>query len=77
MDQNRKVRENRARRALERQYPGLRLKKTRRRDPHAADFGRFEVVNAKGQQSWQFWGRGKLTLEEIEAQLYIGDGEDS
>ena len=40
-----KVRENRARRAAERQ--GLRLVKSRRRDPHALGYGTFGLVDAE------------------------------
>jgi hypothetical protein len=38
-----KVRENKARRAAERQ--GLRLVKSRRRDPRALDFGLYSLVS--------------------------------
>jgi hypothetical protein len=41
-----KVRENRLRRAAERQ--GLRLQKARRRDPRAWDYGRWYVVDSDG-----------------------------
>jgi hypothetical protein len=43
-EQNDKVRENRARRAAERQ--GLLLKKSRRRDPRAIDYGTYMLVDA-------------------------------
>jgi len=77
VDQKTKVRENRARRALERQWPGLRLKKTRRRDPLAADYGTFKVVNATGQGHWMFSkGHWKMTLHEIEERLGIRDEKE-
>ncbi len=40
-----KIRENRLRRMAERQ--GLGLLKSRRRDPHANDFGRFMIYDAE------------------------------
>ena len=43
-DQSEKVRENRLRRMADRQ--GLRLEKSRRRDPRALDFGTYMLVNA-------------------------------
>lgn len=76
MDSASKVRENRVRRVLERRLPGLRLKKTRRRDPLAADYGTFQVVNAKGLTAWRFQSSHKLTLDEIEKRLQIRDEED-
>jgi len=76
VNQETKVRENRVRRALARQMPGCRLVKTRRRDPRAADYGTFRVVNAKGQTPWQFQSSRKLTLDEIEERLHIRDEED-
>lgn len=64
-----KVRENRLRRMAERQ--GLRVEKSRRRDPRATDFGTYHLVDvetntivAYGLQS----GYG-LSLDEIEAAL--------
>jgi hypothetical protein len=45
MEQAEKVRENRLRRAAERQ--GLLLKKSRRRDPRAYDYGVYWIVNAR------------------------------
>jgi hypothetical protein len=38
-----KVRENKARRAVERQ--GYRLSRSRRRDPRAVDYGRYTITN--------------------------------
>lgn len=43
-EQGEKVRENKMRRAAERQ--GLRLVKARRRDPRAIDYGGFMIVDA-------------------------------
>jgi hypothetical protein len=67
-----KVRENRLRRAAERQ--GLRLEKSRLRDPRAINYGTFRLVNAQtntlevgASQS----GYG-LSLDEIETAL--GEG---
>lgn len=43
MSETDKVRENRLRRMAERQ--GLRLEKSRRRDPHALDYGGFMLTD--------------------------------
>lgn len=69
MDQSIKVRENRLRRMAERQ--GLRLVKSRRRDPLAVDFGRYRVETGDGVEPARFaspmgWG---LTLGEVEHRL--------
>lgn len=69
MDQNTKVRENRLRRAAERQ--GLRFRKIRRLDPLAIDYGRYRVETADGVEPERFasamgWG---LTLDEVEDRL--------
>jgi hypothetical protein len=69
MDQSIKVRENRLRRMAERQ--GLRLVKSRRRDPLAIDFGRYRVETADGVEPAVFaslmgWG---LTIDEAEERL--------
>lgn len=45
MDQETKVRENRARRAAERR--GLRLMKSRSRDPNAIDFGLYALIDVQ------------------------------
>mgnify|MGYP000956423648 CR=1 FL=1 len=47
-DQEVKVRENRIRRIAERR--GLRLEKSRRRDPHAIDFGGYMLIDAHKNQ---------------------------
>jgi hypothetical protein len=68
-DQQLKVRENRLRRVAERQ--GLRLVKSRRRDPRAIDYGTFGLVDpatntlVAGSAST---GYG-LSLDDIEEQL--------
>ncbi|HMH94010.1 MAG TPA: hypothetical protein VK586_23390 [Streptosporangiaceae bacterium] len=69
MDQSIKVRENRLRRMAERQ--GLRLVKSRRRDPLAVDFGKYRVETADGVEPLAFaspmgWG---LTIDEAEDRL--------
>ena len=64
-----RIRENKVRRAAERQ--GLLLRKSRRRDPRATDYGTYMLVDqqtnaivAYGLQS----GYG-LSLDEVEEQL--------
>ena len=42
-DRDDKIRENRLRRMAERQ--GLRLLKSRRRDPYALDFGGYQIID--------------------------------
>ncbi|WIB12910.1 hypothetical protein [Curtobacterium sp. MCPF17_052] len=59
--QDEKVRENRLRRAAERQ--GLLLKKSRRRDPRAIDYGTYMVVDAATNSLTA--GPG-LTLDDVE-----------
>lgn len=66
-----KVRENRLRRVAGRR--GLRLEKSRRRDPRAWDYGTYQLVDAYTNglvaAEWDV-GRGYgLTLDEIEAWL--------
>jgi hypothetical protein len=75
-DQEYKVLENRLRRAAERQ--GLRLEKSRARDPRAIDYGTYHLVDkssntvvAHGLQS----GYG-LALDEIAQHLRMGSGRD-
>lgn len=66
MEQNDKVRENRLRRMAERQ--GLALRKTRRHDPRALDYGRYQLMR----------GRTRVldtkSLDELEA--YLSGGHD-
>jgi hypothetical protein len=70
-----KVRENRLRRMAERQ--GLALRKSRRRDPRALEFGTYMLVDpyrnaiAAGDVNR---GYG-LSLDEIEAELEAGRRE--
>lgn len=69
METSEKVRENRARRAVERR--GFRLVKSRRRDPMAIGYGKYRVetgdgVEATGFGSTMGWG---LTLDEVEDRL--------
>lgn len=65
-----KVRENRLRRVAERQ--GLALQKSKRRDPHALDYGLWMIVDsatstvAAGVDST---GRPDMTLDDVEAYL--------
>jgi len=59
--QDEKVRENRLRRAAERQ--GLLLKKSRRRDPRAIDYGTYMVVDAVTNT---LTAGERMTLDEVE-----------
>ena len=64
-----KVRENKLRRMAERQ--GLRLEKSRRRDPRAYDYGTYQLVDANTNwlvASNHNTGYG-LDLDEVEAVL--------
>ena len=71
-----KVRENRLRRMAQRQ--GLELKKSRRRDPRALDYGRYALVT-EPPQSVVVAGVGtttaryEFTLDDVEAYLTRGD----
>jgi hypothetical protein len=64
-----KVRENRLRRTAGRQ--GLRLEKSRRRDPHAIDFGMYWLINARTNALaiHSPLGIHDLTLDDVEAWL--------
>lgn len=81
---NDKVRENRLRRAAARQ--GLRLEKSRRRDPRALDFGAWWLVDAKSGgivfgrdgagagvelANGQVTSAGPADLDAIEAWLHL------
>ncbi len=65
-----KVRENRLRRAADRQR--LRIVKSRRRDPRAVDYGKFWVY--KTDDELIFGGNTGATVSELEAFL---DGDQS
>lgn len=58
-----KIRENRLRRAAERQ--GLKLIKSKRRDKRALDYGHWMVVNA-ATNNVEYGGHGHVGLEEVE-----------
>lgn len=67
-----KVRENRLRRMAERQ--GLRLEKSRRRDPRATDFGTYHLVTA-ADNTLAAWGLSSgygLSLDDVERALTEG-----
>ncbi len=69
-----KVRENRLRRVAERR--GLRLMRSRRRDPNAWDYGTYQLVDVRTKgvvaAEWSI-GRGYgLSLDEIEQWLDEG-----
>ena len=71
-----KVRENRLRRMAERQ--GLRLVKSRRRDPRAIDYGLYTIVsdqtNTVVAGTERTTGRPEFTLDDVEAWL-TGEAE--
>jgi hypothetical protein len=63
MDAKTKDRENRLRRIASRQ--GLRLQKSRQRDPMALDYGKYRLVNGRPGDIKVFIGQGDLDqLEE-------------
>jgi hypothetical protein len=64
-----KIRENRLRRAAARQ--GLRLVKSRRRDPRAIDYGGFMIVDAhtNGVVAGELNSPQALDLDQVEAAL--------
>jgi hypothetical protein len=64
-----KVRENRLRRMAERQ--GLRLEKSRRRDPRAIDFGMYMLIDAQTNTvvAGADTGRHSYTLDDVEHYL--------
>ncbi len=68
MDNYEKTRENRARRAAERR--GLRLERSRRRDPKAIGYGRYQLIDiATGTVASLGGAGGWLTLDQAESQL--------
>lgn len=66
---NDKVQENRVRRMADRQ--GLLLRKQRRRDPRALDYGRYMLVDADGNYvvAGVEGGRAAWTLNDCEQYL--------
>ena len=68
MEQDEKVRENRLRRAANRQ--GLAIHKSRRRDPRALDYGWWMIVDPG--KNMIIPGGDKLTLDAVESYL-LGD----
>lgn len=64
-----KVRENLARRRAQRQ--GLRLERSRSRDPRATDYGTYQLVDVRTNviESYGLQSGYGLTLEEVEQQL--------
>lgn len=72
-----KAHENLLRRKAERQ--GLRLEKTRRKDPDATDYGKWRIIDLTTGEAATIAGRqGKydLTLEQVEAWLRHENAED-
>ena len=65
MEQEEKIRENRLRRAATRQ--GLIIRKNRRRDPRALDYGQWLIVDPTGNVIIP--GGDKLTLDAVESYL--------
>jgi hypothetical protein len=65
MDQSIKTRENRLRRAAERQ--GLALRKSRTRDPRALTYGRYWLTDGTGVATWST--AAGVTLDQIEQEL--------
>ena len=62
-----KVRENRLRRSAKRQ--GLRLEKSRRRDPRAYDYGTFLLVDIATNSCVAYAPWGGLNLDEVDEAL--------
>lgn len=67
MDTAQKVRENRLRRMAARQ--GLRLEKSRRRDPRALDYGTYRLRDEATQTAVVVSDRPTLTLDDVERYL--------
>lgn len=68
MDAKTKVRENRLRRMASRQ--GLRLEKSRQRDPMALDYGKYRLVNGRPGHIYVFIGQGDI--DQVEEWLESG-----
>jgi hypothetical protein len=63
--QNRKMREDRLRRLAERR--GLKLTKSRRKDPMAPDYGTYTLVNVRRNAAMYY--ATEVSLDEIETFL--------
>ena len=77
MGTDEKVRENRLRRMAERQ--GLELRKSRRRDPRAIDYGTYMLVNAEINgvvAGAAGTGGPNFTLDDVETYLTRAVGRD-
>jgi hypothetical protein len=72
MDNAEKVRENRLRRVAERR--GLRLLKSRRRDPGALTYGRYFVETQDGKVPNGYATVRGFTLDEVEQRLSAEPG---
>jgi hypothetical protein len=68
MDAKTKVGENKLRRIASRQ--GLRLEKSRQRDPMALDYGKYSRVSARPGHIYVFIGQGDL--DQVEDWLESG-----
>ena len=68
MDAKTKVRENRLRRMASRQ--GLRLEKSKQRDPMALDYGKYSLAN--GRRGHIYVLIGQADLDQLEEWLEIG-----
>jgi hypothetical protein len=66
MDTSQKTREDRLRRQAYRQ--GLILRKSRRRDPRATDYGTYTLTNMHNN-NLEYGGYGFVGLDEIESYL--------
>ena len=69
-----KIRENRLRRAAERQ--GLKLVKSKRRDKRALDYAGWMIANVQ-TGSIEAGGHGLLNLDEVERFLTDPDSQES
>lgn len=67
MDATEKVREARLRRLAQRQ--GIKLVRSRRRDPQAADFGRYALVDPETNRAIAGEQSSAMTLDDVEAWL--------
>ena len=74
MSDTERTRENRLRRAARRQ--GFVLRKSRRRDPEAYDYGLWMIVDPDGNTvvaGNQVTGTPSMTLDEVEDWLWVGE----